>query len=66
MISRTESANCRLWHVQEQVYEFEQVPTTEKDEVIKQLAVVNLERNQWIDKLDEEFRNSIEQLQYAR
>jgi hypothetical protein len=42
------------------VYEFEQVPMDQKDEVVKQLAIVNLERNQCIDRLDEEFRKAIE------
>lgn len=63
IVSQLAEVNCRLWHVQEKVYEFEQIPVSEKDDVIKQLAVVNLERNQCIDKLDEEFRNSIETLQ---
>src|SRR5437764_391131 len=53
---------CKLLHVQEKVYEFEQVPSNEKDDVIKRLAIVNLERNQCIDKLDQEFRASIEHL----
>ena len=61
LFSQLAEVNCRLWHVQEKVYEFEKIPVPEKDEVIKQLAIVNLERNKCIDKLDEEFRNSIEQ-----
>ena len=61
LFSQLAEVNCRLWHVQEKVYEFEKIPVAEKDEVIKQLAIVNLERNKCIDKLDEEFRNSIEQ-----
>lgn len=60
------AVNCRLWHVQEKVYEFEQVPMDQKDEVIKQLAVVNLERNQCIDKLDAEFRKAIETLAFNK
>jgi len=32
----------------------------QKDELVKQLAIVNLERNQCIDRLDEEFRKTIE------
>lgn len=63
MFSKLAEVNCRLWHVQEKVYEFEQVPMSEKDNIIKQLAIVNLERNQCIDKLDQEFRAAIEQLQ---
>ena len=56
MFAQLAAVNCRLWHVQERVYEFEEVPMDEKDEVVKQLAIVNLERNQCIDRLDEEFR----------
>ena len=62
MFSQLAEVNCCLWHVQEKVYEFEQIPVSEKDQVIKQLAIVNLERNQCIDKLDQEFRNAVEQL----
>ncbi len=53
---------CRLWHVQENVYDFEKIPVEEKDGVIKQLAIVNLERNHAIDKLDQEFRRVVEEL----
>jgi hypothetical protein len=60
IFSQLAEVNCRLWHVQEKVYEFEQIPVAEKDGVIKELAIVNLERNQCIDKLDEEFRKLIE------
>jgi hypothetical protein len=56
MFSQLSEVNCRLWHVQERVYDFEQVPMQQKDEVIKQLAIVNLERNQCIDRLDQEFQ----------
>jgi len=51
---------CKLWHVQEKVYEFENVPMDQKDGVIKELAIVNLERNQCIDGLDRRFRELIE------
>ncbi len=44
--------NCRLWHEQEKVYEFEKVPMEEKDKVVKQLAVLNLERNRCIDSIN--------------
>ena len=47
--------NCRLWHEQEKVYEFEQVPAAEKDKVVKQLAVLNLSRNKCIDAINEQF-----------
>jgi len=45
--------NCRLWHEQEKVYEFETVPVEDKDKVVKQLAILNLERNQCIDAINE-------------
>ena len=51
---------CKLWHVQERVYEFESVPMDQKDAVIKELAIVNLERNQCIDGVDQRFRELIE------
>jgi len=60
LFSRLARVNCALWHEQEKVYEFERVPATEKDEVVKQLASLNLERNQCIDGIDREFRCSIE------
>lgn len=60
MFSQLATVNCRLWHVQEKVYEFEKVPIEQKDEVVKQLAIVNLERNQCIDRLDEEFRRVVQ------
>ncbi len=44
--------NCRLWHEQEKVYEFETVPVDEKDKVVKQLALLNLERNKCIDAIN--------------
>lgn len=47
--------NCRLWHEQEKVYEFEKVPADEKDKVVKQLALLNLERNKCIDAINSQF-----------
>ncbi|MBF0123250.1 MAG: hypothetical protein HQL21_07605 [Candidatus Omnitrophica bacterium] len=47
--------NCRLWHEQEKVYEFEKVPVLEKDKVVKQLAILNLERTRCIDEIDAAF-----------
>ena len=52
--------NCKLWHVQEKVYEFEAIPMEEKDSVIKGLAIINLERNNCIDEMDKKFRSIIE------
>ncbi|CAN5149938.1 hypothetical protein BH09BAC2_BH09BAC2_17050 [soil metagenome] len=44
--------NCRLWHEQEKVYEFEKVPVEQKDKVVKLLALLNLERNKCIDAIN--------------
>src|SRR6476660_6599241 len=51
--------NCRLWHEQEKVYEFEKVAADDKDKVVKQLALLNLERNKCIDDINENFINLI-------
>ena len=51
--------NCDLWHVQEKVYEFENVAADQKDEMIKRLAVLNLERNKCIDAIDRRFQSLI-------
>jgi len=52
---RLAEVNCRLWHEQEKVYEFEEVPVDEKDNVVKQLALLNLERNKCIDAINSQF-----------
>lgn len=51
--------NCRLWHEQEKVYDFEVVPAEEKNQVVKNLALLNLERNNCIDALNELLKESI-------
>ena len=51
--------NCRLWHEQEKVYDFENVPRDEKNAVIKQLAILNLERNKCIDQIDRTFQAGV-------
>jgi hypothetical protein len=66
VFSRLADVNCRLWHTQERVYEFEQVPAGEKDAVIKQLALLNLERTQCIDQIDTVFKAGIESHRNSR
>lgn len=53
--------NCRLWHEQEKVYEFESVPVEEKNKVVKQLALLNLERNKCIDAINTNFSSMVSQ-----
>ena len=49
------NVNCRLWHEQEKVYDFGMVPEKEKNRVVRQLALLNLERNKCIDRIDQQF-----------
>jgi len=55
VLSLLAETNIKLWHVQETVYDFEKIPVAEKDNVIKDLAVLNLDRNNCIDALDRTF-----------
>lgn len=52
VFAKLAEVNCSLWHEQEKVYEFETVPPDQKDAVVKQLALLNLSRNQCIDQID--------------
>jgi len=47
--------DCKLLHVQKKVYEFEAIVPAAKDGVIKELAILNLERNNCIDEMDKAF-----------
>ena len=60
VFARLADVNCRLWHEQERVYAFEDVPHGEKDQEIKNLASLNLERTRCIDQLDTVFRSLIQ------
>jgi len=51
--------NCDLWHEQEKVYEFEKVHPDNKNQVVKQLALLNLQRNQCIDEIDKKFQKIV-------
>ena len=51
--------NCQLWHEQEKVYDFGSVPADQKDAVVKQLALLNLQRNECIDRIDRAFRDEM-------
>ena len=65
VFSQLAEANCLLWHEQEKVYDFEAVPPAEKDAVVKQLALLNLSRNQCIDQIDRQFSQSVAELRGA-
>ncbi len=55
VFSQLADVNCKLWHEQEKVYEFETVPIDQKDTVVKLLALLNLERNKCIDAINLQF-----------
>jgi hypothetical protein len=59
LFSRLASVNCALWHEQEKVYEFEAVPPEAKNVVVKQIALLNLERTECIDAIDRVFRDTL-------
>ena len=60
VFSQLAAVNCQLWHEQEKVYEFETVTPENKNAVVKQLALLNLQRNQCIDRIDRALRDAIE------
>lgn len=55
VVSQLAMVNCKLWHQQEKVYEFAKVQPEEKDEVVNQLAFLNLERNKCMDEINLQF-----------
>lgn len=63
VFSKLAQVNCDLWHQQEKVYEFEKVAKQDKDKVVKQLAILNLERNKCIDEIDTEFKGITKKFQ---
>lgn len=60
IFSQLSHTNCKLWHEQEKVYEFDKVPLNEKDTVIKNLAILNLERTKCIDEIDNRFSAAVQ------
>lgn len=63
LMAQLAEVNCKLWHQQEKVYEFEKVLPEHKDSVIKQLAILNLERNQCIDAINAQFYTLIQNIE---
>lgn len=59
LFSQLADVNCRLWHEVEKGYDIENVPVPEKDNLVKMLAVLNIERNKCIDAIDLKFQEII-------
>jgi hypothetical protein len=52
VVAQLADVNCRLWHEQEKVYDFEHVPDAQKGALMKALATLNLERNRCMEAID--------------
>lgn len=61
--ARLADTNCKLWHEQEKIYEFEKVALEDKDQVVKNIAILNLERNQCMDAIDLAFQKMVREFQ---
>lgn len=61
VFSQLADVNCQLWHEVEKGYDIENVSVTEKDKIVKNLAVLNLQRNKCIDLIDQKFSEFIQQ-----
>lgn len=59
LVSDLAMINSKLWHEQEKVYDFSAVPAKEKDIVVKNLAIFNLERNKCIESIDTVLHDAI-------
>ncbi len=57
LFAQLAGVNCELWHEVDKGYEIEKVAADEKDGLIRQLALLNLRRNQCIDQIDRTFRD---------
>lgn len=62
IFSQLAQVNCELWHEVEKGYDIENVPIQEKDKIVKNLAVLNLQRNDCIDAINQTFQEQIIQL----
>ncbi len=55
IFSQLAEVNCELWHEVEKGYDIANVPVEQKDKIVKNLAVLNLQRNKCIDAIDQTF-----------
>lgn len=59
IFAKLADVNCQLWHEQEKVYAFDTVPPEFKNKVIKNLALLNLERNECMDGINQELQRLV-------
>jgi hypothetical protein len=55
LISSLAITNCKIWHLQEKIYDFESVKPDAKDAVIGSIARLNIKRTALIEEIDKEF-----------
>lgn len=55
LIAELTKINIDLWHAQEKVYDFVNVPVDKKDIVIQDIAALNIQRNHCMEAIDKEF-----------
>jgi hypothetical protein len=59
--NRLARVNIAVWHLQEKVFGFEDVPEDKRVGVIKSIAVLNVERNDCIDRINTLFSELIKE-----
>ncbi len=62
IFSQLADVNCKLWHEVERGYDVANIPVTEKDSLINNLAVLNLQRNKCIDAIDLELLSIVNKI----
>lgn len=63
VFSQLAEFNCQLWHELEKVYDFENV-MFKKNIVVKQLAVLNLEPNKWMDEIEKNLLGIVKSINF--
>lgn len=61
IFAKLAEVNCLLWHEQEKVYDFETVLPEFKNTVVKNLALLNLQRNECMDGINRELERLVRQ-----
>lgn len=62
IFSQLADVNCKLWHEVEKGYDVTNIPLAEKDTLINNLAVLNLQRNKCIDAIDLELLSIVKKI----
>lgn len=62
VFSQLADVNCKLWHEVEKGYDTVSIPVSEKDRLINNLAVLNLQRNKCIDAIDLELLSIVKKI----